>query len=118
MERRGQYIEELNYLLPKCGQHPFVLLIKRCLCNEPSERPVADELVSTLEAIKIDAEGGCGEITRADAVRQVMTVRTLKKKGKVERKRRAYQEGIYKFISCNKKTSDYKETWSICKYRM
>ena len=91
MERRGQYIEELNYLLPKCGQHPFVLLIKRCLCNEPSERPVADELVSTLEAIKIDAEGGCGEITRADAVRQVMTVRTLKKK---ERESREKEEGL------------------------
>lgn len=80
MERRGQYIEELNHQLPKCGQHPFVLLMKRCLNNGPTDRPVADELVSTLEAIKIDAEGCCGEIARADAVRKVVTVRALKKK--------------------------------------
>jgi hypothetical protein len=53
--------------------------MKRCLDNEPTDRPVADELVSTLEAIKIDAEGCYGEIARADAVREVVTVRALKK---------------------------------------
>ena len=93
MERRGQYIEELNHQLPKCGQHPFVQLMKRCLHNEPTDRPVADELVSTLEAIKIDAEScyGDSEVARADAVRKVVTVSALKKK---ERENRENEESL------------------------
>ena len=87
MERRGHYIEELNHQLPHGGQHPFVLLMKRCLHNEPTDRPVADELVSTLEAMKIDAEGSYGEVTRADAVRQVVTTRAFKEREKDSREK-------------------------------
>ena len=91
MERRGQYIEELNYQLPKSGQHPFVQLMKRCLQNEPSDRPVADELVSSMEAIRHDAEGSYGEVTRTDAVRRVVTVRALRKR---EMERREKEDNL------------------------
>ena len=44
-ERRGQYIEQLDYQLPRGGRHPFVQLVKRCLKNEPSDRPTAEEVI-------------------------------------------------------------------------
>ena len=49
--------------------------------------------MSTLEAIKIDAEGcyGDSEVARADAVRKVVTVRALKKK---ERESRENEESL------------------------
>lgn len=87
VERHGKYIEQLDYQLPKCGQHPFVLLVKRCLQNEPSERPTAEQLVSSLGDMKADVEGPCGEVTRAEAVRQVVTMRAiLRKEREVRRK--------------------------------
>ena len=61
--------------------------MKRCLHNEPTDRPVTDELVSTLEVIKVDAEGSYGGVTRADAVRQVVTVRAFKKKERESREK-------------------------------
>ena len=80
MERRGQYIEQLDYQLPKGGQHPFAQLAKRCLQNEPSERPTADELMTALEEMRIDIEGPYRDVARADAVRQVVTVKALRKR--------------------------------------
>ena len=87
VERRGQYIEQLGYQLPKGGQHPFVQLVKGCLQNEPSERPTSEQLVLSLSEMKGDIEGPCGEVSRADAVRQVMTMRAiLRKEREVRRK--------------------------------
>ena len=74
VERRGQYIEQLDCQLPKSdpnGQHLFVQLVKRCLKNDPSDRPTAEEVISSLEEMKVDIEGPYGEVARADAVRQV-----------------------------------------------
>ena len=74
MQRRGQFIERLDCQLPKSdpnGQHPFVELVKRCLKNDPSDRPTAEEVIISLEEMKADIEGPYGEVARADAVRQV-----------------------------------------------
>ena len=81
VERRGQYIEQLGYHLPKShgGQeHPFVQLVKRCLENEPSDRPSSEELVAALKEMKGDIDGPYGEISRADAVSEVVMKRALR----------------------------------------
>ena len=82
MERRGQYIEQLDNQLPRPQgeQHPFVQLVRRCLQNEPSERPTSDELVTVLEEMRVNIEGPYGDVARADAVRQVVTVKALRKR--------------------------------------
>ena len=80
VERRGQYLEQLEKMLPDGVNHPLVHLVKKCLRNTPSQRPTADELVSSLEEMEADIEGPYGDIARADAVRQVVMMRALRKR--------------------------------------
>ena len=80
MERRQQYIQRLEDKVPSGERHPFVLLVKRCLHNDPPERPTAEGLVTSLEEMKADIEGPYGDVTRIDAVRQVVMMRALRKK--------------------------------------
>ena len=80
VERRRQYIGQLESKLPSGDHHPFVQLVKRCLHNDPSERPTSEELITSLEEMKADIEGPYGEVTRADAVRQVVMMRVLRKR--------------------------------------
>ena len=87
VERRVKYIEQLDYQLPQGGQHPFVQLVKRCLQNEPSERPTAEQLVLSLGEMKADIEGPCREVTRAEAVRQVVTMRAVLRKEREMRRK-------------------------------
>ena len=87
VKRRWRYIEQLDYQLPKSGQHPFVQLVKRCLQNEPSERPTAEQLVLSLGEMKADIEGPCGEVTRAEAVRHVVTMRAILRKEREMRRK-------------------------------
>ena len=60
------------------GRHPCVLMTKQCLHNSPSRRPTAEQLVATLEGMRADIEGPCGAVARADVVRQVVMMKTLK----------------------------------------
>ena len=80
VERRRQYIGQLESKLPSGEHHPFVQLMKRCLHNDPSERPTSEELITSLEEMKADIEGPYGEVTRIDAVRQVVMMRALRKR--------------------------------------
>ena len=80
VERRERYIRQLEIKFPTGDQHPLVLLVKRCLHNDPSERPTSEEVVASLEEMKADIEGPYGEIAKADAVRQVVMMRALKRK--------------------------------------
>ena len=80
VERRECYIEQLKCTFLRGELHPFVRLVKRCLKNEPHERPTAKELVISLEDMKADIEGPYGNIARIDAVRQVVTMRALGKR--------------------------------------
>ena len=96
MERRGQYIQQLDYQLPRSrgGQeHPFLLLIKRCLENEPADRPTSEELVASLEEMTADIEGPYGDITRADAVREVVMKRALRRREVEVREKTAESAG-------------------------
>ena len=80
VERRRQYIGQLETKLPSGEHHPFVQLMKRCLHNEPSQRPTSEELITSLEEMKADIEGPYGEVARIDAVRQVVMMRALRKR--------------------------------------
>ena len=57
VERRTRYIGQLENIFPTGDQHPLVLLVKRCLHNDPSERPTSEEVVASLKEIKADVEG-------------------------------------------------------------
>ena len=83
VERRGEYFEQLEGTVLG-GQHPCVLMTKQCLHNSPSRRPRAEQLVATLEGMRADIEGPCGAVARADAVRQVVTMKALKIREKEE----------------------------------
>ena len=60
------------------GHHPYVVIIKQCLHNSSSRRPTAEQLVATLEGMRADIEGPYGAVARADAVRQVVMMKTLR----------------------------------------
>ena len=76
-ERRQKYFEQLEDNFPRGSRHPFVQLVKRCLKNDPSDRPTADEVLTSLKEMKADIDGACGNVARADAVRQVVMMREI-----------------------------------------
>ena len=76
-ERRQVYIDQLDRKLPDCGHHPLVQLVKHCLKNTPSQRPTAEEVLTSLEEMKAVIDGPCGDVSRADAVRQVVMMRAI-----------------------------------------
>ena len=80
MERRHQYIEQLEDGFLRGERHPFVMLVKRCLQNEPQERPTAEEVVTSLGEMKADIDGPYGDVTRIGAVREVVIMRALRKR--------------------------------------
>ena len=77
VERRQVYIDQLDQKLPDCGHHPLVQLVKCCLKNTPSQRPSAEEVLTSLEEMKAVIDGPCGDVSRADAVRQVVMMRAI-----------------------------------------
>ena len=83
VERRGNYFDQLENLLPGGNRHCLLQLMKDCLHNVPSRRPTAEQLVTSLEEMKGEVEGAYGELATVDAVRQVRTMKTLKAKGDV-----------------------------------
>ena len=55
-------------------------LVKRCLHNDPSERPTSEEVIAALEEMKAAIEGPYGDVSRAGAVREVVIMRALRKR--------------------------------------
>ena len=44
-----------------CSRHPaLVQLVKQCLYNDPQQRPSTDELLATLQRMKVEVEGEYG----------------------------------------------------------
>ena len=78
MNRRGDYFDRLERKLQESAGYPLVGVVKQCLENVPEERPTAEQLVTALEGMKGDIEGGYGELAIVDAVRQVRTMKALK----------------------------------------
>ena len=86
-DRRQVYIDQLERKLPDGGHHPLVQLTKHCLKNTPSQRPTADEVLTSLDEMKAVIDGPCGDVSRADAVRQVVMMRAiLRRETEVRRK--------------------------------
>ena len=73
-------MDRLENLLPGENRHPLLQLIKDCLCNAPSHRPTAEQLVTALEEMKADVERDYGELATVEAVRQVKITKAMKNK--------------------------------------
>ena len=52
-------------------------MVKQCLQNFPPRQPTTEQLVTDLHRVKSDVEGTYGELAKLDAVRQVVTMKTL-----------------------------------------
>ena len=52
-------------------------LVKCCLKNTASQRPTAEDVLRSLDEMKPVIDGPCGEVARADAVRQVVMMRAI-----------------------------------------
>jgi len=77
VERRGEYIELLESKLIPTG---LVELVKLCLHNVPSERPNTEDLLTRLQAMRVEVEGDYGvSPIRLDMVR-VRLVKELREK--------------------------------------
>ena len=72
VEHRERFLEQLER-----EQHCCTQLIKDCLHNTPPRRPMAEQLLATLEGMRADIEGPCGSVARADAVRQVVMTKAF-----------------------------------------
>ena len=65
LERRGRYVELLESLINPL--HPaLVQLVKQCLHNVARQRPSTDELLATLQRMKVEVEGEYGIQIRLD----------------------------------------------------
>ena len=68
LERRGRYVELLESFINPL--HPaLVQLVKQCLHNVPRQRPSTDELLATLQRMKVEVEGEYGGPVKLDMVR-------------------------------------------------
>ena len=78
IERRGRYVELLESLINPL--HPaLVQLVKQCLHNVPRQRPSTDELLSTLQRMKVEVEGEYGIQIRLD-MEKLRLAKTVKLK--------------------------------------
>ena len=70
VERRGRYIALLEAPARIGVLYPdLVQLVKQCLQNIPDQRPSTDELLATLQRMKVEVEGEYGGPMRLDMVR-------------------------------------------------
>ena len=79
VERRATYFQQLEESLHR-RYHSLIQLIRDCLHNTSSKRPIAEQLCSELEEIKGVIEGPYGGFSKLDAMRQVATMKALKKR--------------------------------------
>ena len=61
VQRREQYIELLEALIGVLYPN-LVLLVRQCLQDIPDQRPSTDELLATLQRMKVEVEGEYGGI--------------------------------------------------------
>ena len=77
VERREEYIDQLERELCGGAHHPLTQMVKQCLWNSPERRPTTEQLVADLQRVRGDIEGAYGEFAKLDAVRQVVIMKTL-----------------------------------------
>ena len=81
VERRGEYIEMLEEEL---GRHypALVQLVKQCLCNVPDQRPSTDEVLGSLQRMKVEVEGVYGGSLAKLDIGKVLLAKEMKMKDK------------------------------------
>ncbi|XP_064389639.1 uncharacterized protein LOC135337607 [Halichondria panicea] len=77
-ERRGPYTALLERSLAGGREHPLFGLVRECLANTPERRPTTAELLSSLEEVGREMDGGLFQLDIA----RVKTARTLRAKEK------------------------------------
>ncbi|XP_064389135.1 uncharacterized protein LOC135337165 [Halichondria panicea] len=77
-ERRGPYTALLERNLAGGREHPLFGLVRECLTNTPERRPTTVELLSSLEEVGREMDGGLLQLDIA----RVKTARTLRAKEK------------------------------------
>ena len=75
-ERRCTYTALLERGLVGGCEHPLFIMTRECLSNATEKRPATSHLLSTLEGMRTETEGGLLQLDIA----RVKTVRTLKAK--------------------------------------
>ncbi len=83
MERRGEYIEVLEAQVgPLHPGHGLVQLAKQCLHNAPDLRPTTDEVLGSLEGMRVEVEGVYGgSLVKLD-MGKVLVAKEMKMKDK------------------------------------
>ena len=81
VERRGEYIEILEGEL---GRHypALVQLVKQCLHNVPDQRPSTDEVLGSLQRMKVEVEGVYGGSLAKLDIGKVLLAKEMKMKDK------------------------------------
>ena len=106
MERRGEYIELLEKQLD--WLHPaLVQLIKQCLHNTPERRPATDQVLSSLQRLKVEVDGLYGgNLVKLD-VGRVLLAKDIKMKDKTINELMViyYYNFIFHFLSIIGNTS-------------
>ncbi|XP_064389611.1 cyclin-dependent kinase-like 2 isoform X8 [Halichondria panicea] len=77
-ERRGPYTALLERSLAGGREHPLFGLVRECLTNTPERRPTTADLLSSLEEVGREMDGGLFQLDIA----RVKTARTLRAKEK------------------------------------
>jgi len=78
VERRGEYIEVLEAQVGSL--HPgLVQLVKQCLHNAPDRRPTTDEVLGSLEGMRVEVEGVYGVKMDID---KILVAKEMKMKDK------------------------------------
>ncbi|XP_064407275.1 mitogen-activated protein kinase kinase kinase 21-like isoform X2 [Halichondria panicea] len=77
-ERRGPYTALLERSLAGGREHPLFGLVRECLANTPERRPTTAELLSSLEEVEREMDGGLLQLD----IGRVKTARTLRAKEK------------------------------------
>ncbi|XP_064407550.1 traf2 and NCK-interacting protein kinase-like isoform X2 [Halichondria panicea] len=77
-ERRGTYTALLERSLAGGREHPLFGLVRECLANTPERRPTTAELLSSLEEVGREMDGGLLQLDIA----RVKTARTIRAKEK------------------------------------
>lgn len=77
VERRRQYIEQLEREFHNGENHPLSEMVKQCLRNDPSRRPATQQLVNILQGVRANIEGPYGSLARIDAIKQVVMMKEI-----------------------------------------
>ena len=96
VERRGEYMELLE---KEVGNHhpSIVQLVRQCLHNVPEQRPSTDEVLGSLQRLKVEVDGLYGgSLVKLDIDKVLLTKEMKMKDKKIEE---LTQYEVYELLS-------------------